>query len=924
MIGMLIRDTVRTFIEPILNVRVIATISTASFYLGVVSVGQTPGVFPPAANLVDITKSPYNAIPNDGIDDTAKIQQAIVDLAGRQYGFKTIFFPNGVYDVNNTLIWDNESYHRGKYLMMRGQSKDGVVIKLNDNCPGFGDRVNPKPVIDTFTTGNESYGKYICDLTVNVGSGNPGAIGIEYLANNLGSIRNVKVVSEDGQGKYGFAFIDAWPGPMLIKNVEVVGFDYGIFIDQGLHGVTFEHISLQNQRIAGITTTENAIFIRGLQSNNSVPALTTTRSSSLVVLLDSNLAGGSPACSAIELAQGTGMWARNITTSGYQSGIKYGSAVIAGTRISEWASHEVESVFPTSPKSLNLPIKETPDYENWDHNDWANVADYGARGADDTDDTAAIQRALNSGKPIVYFPEMSLAQVNSGVKYNWYRVRNTIAIPSSVRKIFFLQQPLYLLDWAGGADPLFRIEGDASDPPLIIDCCTTIHTYQLPPTLIKAIWHHKGSRTAVFRDSRGRYEAEPGAGDVFFDDYIGGSSAGLIFQLGQNIWARQFNTEDLGNSPNPLVRNYGADLWIFGQKTEGAKIIIKTTNGGRTELCGGFYYPVHLVPSDLPLYINEESSFSAAGFLTVNYVNPDYEILVKETRDGDTRDLHQSDVPGRNGTMYSWAAKVPLYTGYKLAKRNGDFDDNDHVGTEDFSIFASAWMTRPGDENWNPLCDICEPFDNLINASDLVVFAAYWLKEVVPVGMVAYWKLDETQGSIAHDSAVDNDGTLNGEPIWQPTGGKIAGALQFDGIDDYIRTGLVLNPADSPFSVFAWIKAGRSGQVIISQKDAMNWLQADATEGKLMTQLKSPGRFGNFLISQAVITDDNWHRIGLVWDGSNRKLYVDDVEVAKDTQSNLAGSTGGLYIGAGKGLEAGSFWSGLIDDVRIYDRAITP
>ena len=45
---------------------------------------------------------------------------------------------------------------------------------------------------------------------------------------------------------------------------------------------------------------------------------------------------------------------------------------------------------------------------------------------------------------------------------------------------------------------------------------------------------------------------------------------------------------------------------------------------------------------------------------------------------------------------------------------------------------------------------------------------------------------------------------------------------------------------------------------------------------------------------------------------------------AKDTQSEFAGSVGGLYIGAGNNLEPGSFWSGLIDDVRIYDRAITP
>ena len=94
--------------------------------------------------------------------------------------------------------------------------------------------------------------------------------------------------------------------------------------------------------------------------------------------------------------------------------------------------------------------------------------------------------------------------------------------------------------------------------------------------------------------------------------------------------------------------------------------------------------------------------------------------------------------------------------------------------------------------------------------------------------------------------------------------------------------------------------------------------------GKLMTELRSPGRSGGPLVSQSVITDDNWRRIGLVWDGSNRILYVDDVEVAKDTQTGLAGSNLGLHIGAGSTLDAGSFWSGLIDDVRIYDRAVHP
>jgi len=78
-----------------------------------------------------------------------------------------------------------------------------------------------------------------------------------------------------------------------------------------------------------------------------------------------------------------------------------------------------------------------------------------------------------------------------------------------------------------------------------------------------------------------------------------------------------------------------------------------------------------------------------------------------------------------------------------------------------------------------------------------------------------------------------------------------------------------------------------------------------------MTELRSESRFGRALRSQAPITDGDWHRVGLMWDGSNRILYVDDIEVAKDTQVSLPSSAGDLHIGAGSKLAAGSFWSGL-------------
>ena len=218
------------------------------------------------------------------------------------------------------------------------------------------------------------------------------------------------------------------------------------------------------------------------------------------------------------------------------------------------------------------------------------------------------------------------------------------------------------------------------------------------------------------------------------------------------------------------------------------------------------------------------------------------------------------------------------------------------------------------------------PFgDGIVDALDLELLMSYWQQSVDDPTLIAHWAMDEEEGIIAYDSAGICDAYLMGDPIWQPDAGQVGGALMFDGVDDYVLAPVGLSPADGPFSVFAWVTGGAPGQAIISQSNGTNWLGADSDLGCLMTELIPPavGRFvPQPLNSEFVITDGQWHRIGFVWDGSNRSLYVDDVLVAVDTQNNLQGSVGGLYIGCGS--TAGTYWTGLIDDIRVFNRAVRP
>jgi len=153
----------------------------------------------------------------------------------------------------------------------------------------------------------------------------------------------------------------------------------------------------------------------------------------------------------------------------------------------------------------------------------------------------------------------------------------------------------------------------------------------------------------------------------------------------------------------------------------------------------------------------------------------------------------------------------------------------------------------------------------------------------------------------------------------------IGGALQCDGYYDYAEMPVWwCNPGEDELSVFAYVKGSRPGKVAVSQRGGANWLMADPLTGALKTELRSDARFSSTLTCYDCICDGDWHQVGLVWDGQNRSLYVDGEKVAEDTQVNLAAGSGGLLVGGCSELNPGRFWTGSIDEVRVYHRAVEP
>ncbi|MBD3241038.1 MAG: hypothetical protein GF331_10675, partial [Chitinivibrionales bacterium] len=555
----------------------------------------------------------------DGVTDDSRAIQLAIDTnrtESKDYNGlpKTIYFPAGTYVISETLDWI------GCAMTLQGQGVGATTIVLATGAQDFDDPATPKPMIRT-PAGNMSFRQNIHDMTISIGNGNPGAVALDYISSNSGTVRDVELIAPDGDGVIGLDLTRAWPGPFLIKNVRVEGFDYGIKVKHSEYGPTFEGIALEGQNVAGFYNEGNVCAIRSLMSINAVPAIVNALGYGYVILLDGRFAGGDPSVSAIT-GQGL-LYLRHVGCGGstYKALAEIdGAAVVPEDTVDEYISGDIRSLWDSSPrKSLGLPVQNAPVYHDHDTTNWGRFVPrwYG--------DTGPLQDLLNSGKSTIY--------VKGGVYFN--HTADTFAVPATVKRIIGFHSVFNRE--RGPAALVFKVE-EQSAAPLVIEQ----FGYGV------GVWHACGRSVAIKHGAYG-YWPEPNAGRLFFEDV---QSDKLTFSNGQEVWMRQLNTE----GPELHVTNNGARLWILGVKTEGKGTVISTSGGGMTELLGKLLYPCQsFTSSDGPAFIVDNASASFMYRVSSYVNNGNYPVQVRETRGGEMREW----VPSSNGAMI-----CPLFVGY--------------------------------------------------------------------------------------------------------------------------------------------------------------------------------------------------------------------------------------------------------------------
>ncbi|MDG5997819.1 MAG: hypothetical protein E3K33_12885 [Candidatus Brocadia sp.] len=183
----------------------------------------------------------------------------------------------------------------------------------------------------------------------------------------------------------------------------------------------------------------------------------------------------------------------------------------------------------------------------------------------------------------------------------------------------------------------------------------------------------------------------------------------------------------------------------------------------------------------------------------------------------------------------------------------------------------------------------------------------------------ALYNFNEESGTIATDSSGNgNNGTIYGAS-W--TTGRSGDGLSFDGANDYVNLGDPLSLQPNTVSVSVWFKTTDSNGIILRKRPYGYGLEVRSS-GRISFWIYNSAATLFRAISPIAYNDNAWHHAVGVYDGSRVRLYIDSVQVASASAGTICYTAGGIAIGR-DGNFNGSYFSGLVDELGIYNRALS-
>jgi PKD repeat protein len=210
----------------------------------------------------------------------------------------------------------------------------------------------------------------------------------------------------------------------------------------------------------------------------------------------------------------------------------------------------------------------------------------------------------------------------------------------------------------------------------------------------------------------------------------------------------------------------------------------------------------------------------------------------------------------------------------------------------------------------------------------IIILFGNWSWAAVPRnGLVAEYLFE---GNSTDTSGNGNNGTVNGATLTADRFGKVNRAYNFNGTNNYIDVGPLPALGNNPATLTecAWVSTSKSGgtginYVILSKRHVNNseWSTLELLNARGTLVVDDYG-YANPIRGTSNINDNTWHFVCGTRNNSGYKIYVDGALEGQKTDTRaVSGSTYNMHIGH-QGAWA-SYFNGKIDDVRIYNRALS-
>ena len=203
-------------------------------------------------------------------------------------------------------------------------------------------------------------------------------------------------------------------------------------------------------------------------------------------------------------------------------------------------------------------------------------------------------------------------------------------------------------------------------------------------------------------------------------------------------------------------------------------------------------------------------------------------------------------------------------------------------------------------------------------------------------GLIAHWRLDDAAGMRAHDELGNHDGFLHGNPTW--TTGHLGGAIALasDGDDVELEWNFAA-ATPGAFTVAEWVQPTAGSQFGFDRYLSSYWyamppdgtgvMEVDAAASG--SGLRCEFRLGTSLVQATAadgVTPGTWHHVACTYDGGHLSAAIDGVVRDTIAITGMLVPNASYPIAFGTSTNRTAYqntFTGAIDDVRIYDRALT-